>query len=266
MLPTKANSNQTTPKPQTQYQDFLSKLNGDQGPGQHFDPDQPPILQSDQITFYLKPHTLSTVASRLTGHLAPLVRAAISAAWGDDAPGQILYAVGTEVKTERTYWPPDDEPDGDLDNDPDEYQGIYHNSEDAILQPDKLEYNQATQYYRKKWRPLLGPTLSELIRELRQRCHYKSKRNKFETTYKALATALGVSERTIKRALARDKDGQFKNEYLSCFIADIQVIRESRGKGEIRTKGTRFLIYLTDAITPEDREKVDDFRKGQNGT
>ena len=93
------------------------------------------------------------------------------------------------------------------------FVGAYHDQRNAIIQPDKLEIH--TQYFRRRWRPLLGPTLSELIRELRQRCHYRSRRNVFKTTYKNLAQSLGVSEKTIKRALQRDEQGQFKNVHLN---------------------------------------------------
>jgi len=150
----------------------------------------------------------------------------------------------------------------DLAEDEDDYLGVYHNPENAIIQPEKREYA-ATQYYRKKWRPLLGPTLSELVRELRQRCHFKSRRNKFETTYKSLADGLGVSVPTIKRALKRDSEGNFENKYLHYFIADIQVIKVSNGQSNIRTTGTRFLIYLDDTLIPEDKQ---DLRRDQFDT
>lgn len=271
MLLTNANSSQSIPNPQTQYQIFLGRLNnGPKGQAQWFEPERPPILESNRITFYLIATTPPGVIGHLQGHLVPLILKAARhpEAWGQAAPGDVAYVVSEAAasKEMEIHWPQEEDEPDDYDNDPDEYQGVYHNPEDAIIQPAQKEYNQATQYYRKKWRPLLGPTLSELIRELRQRCHYKSKRDKFLTTYKSLAAALGVSERTVKRALARDKEGRFANEHLNYFIADIQVIRESKGKGEIRTKGTRFLIYLTDTLTPDDRTKLDNLRKGQNGT
>lgn len=142
-----------------------------------------------------------------------------------------------------------DEPDA-------EFEGVYYDQRNAIIQPDKVEVH--SQYFRRKWRPLLGPLLSELIRELRQRCHYKTGRNTTKVTHKELARALGVSERTVYRALDRDETGSFKNKYLNYFIKDIQVLKRSDGRGKIRNLGTRFMIYLDEPLTPEDEAKIRD--------
>ena len=132
--------------------------------------------------------------------------------------------------------------------------GVYHDQRNAIIQPDKLEIH--TQYFRRCWRPLLGPTLSELIRELRQRCHYRSRRNVFKTTYKNLAQSLGVSEKTIKRALQRDEHGQFKNAYLNKFIVGMESVTVQDDQGKIRGDGTQFIVYLDEPLTPEDEVKI----------
>lgn len=219
------------------YQGFLSKLYQLKD---NFAPDIPPRIDGQDITFFFVPGVNNI----------PLVLNKIESLARD------IWGIEGEIKGEHLTRGP--EPRQVVDSggdDPDDYQGIYHNPEDAILEPKKLEYNQATRYYRKNWRPLLGPTLSELVRELRQRCHYKSKRDGFNTTYENLAATLGVSVSTIKRCLKRDKNGRFENEYLHHFIADIRVIKKSSGKGKIWTKGTRFLIYLSDTLTPEDKAK-----------
>jgi hypothetical protein len=135
-----------------------------------------------------------------------------------------------------------------------EFEGVYRNQELAIIQPDRVMV--FPQYFRKKWWPLLGPTLACLVMELRQRCHFKSGRNNFKTTYKSLAKAIGVSERTIHRVLERDEAGNFENEYLGYFIKDIEVLKESDGKGSIRNLGTRFVIYLDEPLTPEDQARL----------
>lgn len=152
----------------------------------------------------------------------------------------------------------DDESDAD-DADT-EVIGVYHNAQNALIQPGKTEWP-ASQYFRKKWRPLLGPLLSELIRELRQRCHFKTQRNSFKTTYKSLAEALGVSERTIIRALGKDAQNNFKNAYFHHFIADIDTIRHQGTDGKIRNEGTRFTIYLDDPLTPNDQLKITELTK-----
>ena len=99
---------------------------------------------------------------------------------------------------------------------------------------------------------MLGPLLSELVRELRQRCYFKSGRNTVKVTHQELARSLGVSRRTVLRALERDAAGRFKNQYLNYFIKDIEVLRKSNGKGAIRNLGTRFVIFLDEPLTPED--------------
>jgi hypothetical protein len=157
------------------------------------------------------------------------------------------------------YEPLDDLPDAQRDepDEPDaEFEGVYYDQRNAIIQPDKVEVH--SQYFRRKWRPLLGPLLSELIRELRQRCHFKAGRNTTKITHKELARALGVSERTVYRVLDRDETGNFKNEYLNYFIKDIQVLKKSDGRGKIRNLGTRFIIYLDEPLTPEDEAKLRD--------
>ncbi len=164
---------------------------------------------------------------------------------------KIIYSVKSPI-----YLPVEElltqEPD-DLAPDA-EFEGVYHDRRNAITQPDKVE--QHTQYFRKKWRPLLGPLLSELVRELRQRCHYKTGRNTFKTTYKSLAEALGVSEKTIKRALARGEDGAFKNEHLNRFISSIETVRVQASDGKIRNQGTRFAIYRDDPLIPEHQVQI----------
>lgn len=162
------------------------------------------------------------------------------------------------VPREKKVYPPiDDEVEEDEPEDANiEIVGVYHNKGLAIIQPGKVEVH--TQYFRKKWRPLLGPLLSELVRELRQRCHFKTRRNSFKTTYESLARALGVSERTIQRALQRNEDGLFKNEYLNYFIKEIQVIQRRDEAGQIRNVGTRFVIYLDEPLTQADQALLQD--------
>lgn len=155
-----------------------------------------------------------------------------------------------KIAVQDIVLPVDVYPDDDEDESPPdaEFSGIYHDKRNAIIQPDKLEIH--TQYFRNHWRRLLGPMLSELVRELRQRCHYKTGRNTFKTTYKSLANTLGVSEPTVKRALKRDKDGNFTNEYLGSFIASMDTDYQ-RKDGKVRATGTRFAIYLDEPLTPQ---------------
>ncbi len=138
-----------------------------------------------------------------------------------------------------------------------QYVGEYRDPKNAIIQPNKVEVH--TQYFRKHWRPLLGPVLSELVRELRQQCYYgnneNSQRPTTDTTHQDLAKALGVSRNTIRRALKRDKNGDFSNEYLHYFIKNIETVR-TRKNDQIRTVGTRFTIWMDDDLIPSDKAKI----------
>lgn len=132
--------------------------------------------------------------------------------------------------------------------------GVYLDRRNAIIQPNKIEVH--TQYFRHRWRPLLGTLVSELIRELRQRCYHNGGRSTFKTNFGSLAKALKVSEVTIKRTFARNKDGEFKNEYLGYFIKDMEILRYRREDGTLRGAGTRFTIYLDEPLTPADEKKL----------
>ena len=148
------------------------------------------------------------------------------------------------------------EPVGESEPEPGpQYEATYHDPRNEIIQPNKVEVH--TQYFRNHWRPLLGPLLSELVRELRQQCYHgkgedTTPRPTTDTTYADLAAALGVSEPTIKRALKRDKDGHFQNELLHEFIKGMKPVKV-RIQGQIRTIGTRFTIWMDEELTPADK-------------
>jgi chromosomal replication initiation ATPase DnaA len=148
-----------------------------------------------------------------------------------------------------------------------ETSGTYHSEYNEIVQPDQVEV--FSQYYRRKWRPLLGPLLSELVRELRQRCYHgkgddKRQRDQCQTTHNDLARALGVSRNTLLRALGRDKSGKFKNELLHYFVKDVETVRKfDKRRQKWVNAGTRFVVYLDEPLTPDDEAKLS---KSQNGT
>lgn len=138
-------------------------------------------------------------------------------------------------------------------------EGAYHRQADAVIKPHKVEVH--TQYFRRKWRPKLGPLLSELVRELRQRCYYGQgdgqKRDTVEVTMPDLAVSLGVSRSTILRALERDDSGQFSNPLLHYFVRDTETVREyDPKKGKMVNKSTMFRVYLDEPLTPEDEAKL----------
>lgn len=192
------------------------------------------------------------IRERIEGRLNGLVVRVLS--------GVVGKPVKVTFKVFDTSLPTANEPE-DYKEEEDGVQGdgVYLEKRNAIIQPGKIE--QHTQYFRRQWRPLLGPLLSELIRELRQRCYYKNGRSDFKTSFKSLGLALKVSEVTIKRALARNKDGEFKNEYLGYFIKDMETVRYRRPDGTLRNVGTRFTIYLDEPLVPADEGKLTEVSK-----
>lgn len=112
----------------------------------------------------------------------------------------------------------------------------------------------ATHYFRLQWRPLLGPLLSEMIRELRQIGHEQNQTQSSEVVVEIaqgeLAARLGVSRSTIARALMRDNQDNFKNPYLQYFITHVAVLTYRDRKGRVQKGKTRFTIQLNDSQIP----------------
>jgi len=152
-----------------------------------------------------------------------------------------------------------------------EADGYYQHAYTAIVQPDKIEA--FSQYFRWHWRPLLGPVLSELIRELRQMCylgkgHDQIRRNTAEVTQHELARRLGVSLSTVQRYLRRDRYGKFiKNPHLNKFILDVEIITKyDDEKRKVVNDRTRFTISIDEPIAPDDEAEYTKLSKRQNDT
>ncbi len=80
---------------------------------------------------------------------------------------------------------------------------FYHDLRNQIVHPSNLHVE--TRYFFRKWKPLLGPVLTLLIMELRDRCYYNprtgERRDYCWPSQEELARAIGVSVRTVIRAL-----------------------------------------------------------------
>lgn len=193
------------------------------------------------------------IRERIEGRLNELVVRMLSNVVGK--PASVRFKV---VATDVTIVEPEQIDNQEFTEDI-HVDGAYLDKRNAIIQPDKIEVH--TQYFRRQWRPLLGTLISELIRELRQRCYHNGRRATFKSSFGSLAKALKVSEVTIKRTLARNKSGKFKNEYLGCFIKDMEILRYRREDGTLRGAGTKFTIYLDEPLTPADEEKLTEVSK-----
>ena len=125
----------------------------------------------------------------------------------------------------------------------------------------------SSQYFRRFWRPLLGPTLSELIRELRQRGYYgkeeEGPKEEIHVRLDTLAQTLGIGTTTLDRYLKRDRTGKFEREYLNLFIMGMEIIkRYNPDKGRKVNDHVMFKIKQVDPLIPE-HEAI--FSKHQNG-
>lgn len=130
-----------------------------------------------------------------------------------------------------------------------ELSGEYKDDYAAIVKPDDVFVG--TQYFRKLWGPILGPKLTLLILDLRQRCYWNKrtgeKREHCQATYSALAAAIGVSPSTARRVL---KPSPLVDE----FILSRKIIREySAKKGRIVNKTTHWIIRLDEPIFDPDK-------------
>jgi len=150
----------------------------------------------------------------------------------------------------------------------DDVSGAYLDRRMEIIKPDKVEV--FTQYFRRKWRPLLGPVASELVRELRQRAYFNKesgeRRDMGKCTLNDLAYSLGVNRKTIYRLLERDEHGNFKKKHLANFILEMNINKiYNPDIRKVVNANTRFIIALDEPLTPDDELKLAP-SKSQNAT
>lgn len=134
-------------------------------------------------------------------------------------------------------------------------QEAYANLYNEIVKPDRVFV--ATQYFRKKWVPLLGPSLSWVIMALRQHCYWSretgEKRDWCLISQEELAREAGISVATLKRLL--------KHKYADKFIIEIKhrYRYDSKKRKQVRKK-SQYRIRMDDPLIPDDeiilREKL----------
>lgn len=143
----------------------------------------------------------------------------------------------------------------DRDQDTIAIQEAYANLYNEIVKPDRVFV--ATQYFRKKWLPRLGPTLAWVIIALRQHCYWSKetgeKRDWCLISQEELAAEAGISVATLKRLL--------KQEHADKFIVEIshRYRYDPHKRKQVRKK-SRYRLRMDDPLTPEDeallREKL----------
>jgi DNA-binding XRE family transcriptional regulator len=152
---------------------------------------------------------------------------------------------------------------------PIELQPFYHDLRNQLVNPTDVMI--CSHYFFREWKPRLGPVLSLLIMELRDRC-YRNKatgevRNTCWPSQTELARSLGVSVNTIARAL--------KGEVVSLFVrVEPRYRYDPIRKKKIRTSSI-YHVAIDDPLLPEDETvlnelitnelAVDTSPKPQNG-
>lgn len=191
----------------------------------------------------------------LQKRLYPVVERAVHAELGD------------HVKIDFVQLPADGEKKDDAHQV--EIVGVYQESRDDIIQPHK--HSLVTDYFRRQWIPLLGPTLGWTIIAMRRRAYRNYKtgetRDGFKCTLPELARESGVEHwRTISRALKKPC-AECKRLYGKShpvarhFILEQQwVYQDSKRFGHRIRTGTRFRILLDDPLTPTDQKRLDETR------
>jgi len=143
-----------------------------------------------------------------------------------------------------------------------ELEGVRVCTYNEIVEPDNVFVG--TQYFRRKWLPLLGRTAWLLILELRQRCYYKpnepsKSRDTCKVTLAELGAAVGVSVSTVRRELL-PKDPE-RAELVGEFVLETATVRRySARQGKEVNETTLWKVRLDEPLVPEDRNKVSTFQ------
>lgn len=154
---------------------------------------------------------------------------------------------------------------GKPDTEPVEVVGSYLEARNDLVQPHK--HVLVTDYFRRRWLPLLGPSLGWTIIALRRRAYRNYKtgetRDGLRCTLSDLAREAGVKHwRTISRNLQKPCAECKRLHKRTHPVADHFVLEHSpvyqtskRFSRHVRV-GTRFRILLDDPLTPADEIKL----------
>lgn len=127
---------------------------------------------------------------------------------------------------------------------------FYHDLRSKIIKPKSVVVE--SKYFFRNWKPLLGPVLTLLIMELRDRCYYNpqtgEKRNFCWPSLEELAKSIGTNERTIRRTL--------KHPFASQFIKIEPRYRyDPKLNKKLRTSNV-YHIAMDDPLIPKDEGKM----------
>jgi hypothetical protein len=127
----------------------------------------------------------------------------------------------------------------------------YANAYNELTKPDRVFV--ASQYFRKRWVPLLGPTLAWIIIALRQHCYTNKvtgeRRDWCLLTQEELAAEVGISIATLKRTLAHEYAGKFILQVANRYRYDQELRKQVREE-------SRYRIRMDDPLLPEDELRL----------
>lgn len=130
-------------------------------------------------------------------------------------------------------------------------QEAYANVYNEIVKPDKVFV--ATQYFRKRWVPLLGPALGWVITALRQHCYWNKNTGEMRdwclVTQQELADEVGISVSTLKRLLQHEHAGKFITDVTHRYRYDASLQKQVR-------KPSMYRVRMDDPLVPEDEERL----------
>jgi hypothetical protein len=130
-------------------------------------------------------------------------------------------------------------------------QEAYANIYNELVKPDKVFV--ASQYFRQRWVPLLGPTLAWVIIALRQHCYWNKntgeKRDWCRVSQEGLAREVGIGITTLKRLLKHEHAGKFILAAASRYRYDPKLRKQVR-------EPCTYRIRMDDPLIPEDEARL----------
>lgn len=136
--------------------------------------------------------------------------------------------------------------------------GVYADRRAEKLKPDQIV--PVTQYFRKHWVGRLGPLLSWIVVDLRQRAYFnkrtRERRDHFFATLDDIAKAVGVTNDTVWRQLKREcHECEITHPVIEHFVLSREPKYEMRS-GKLICIGTSWRVRLDDPLTPEDERAL----------
>jgi hypothetical protein len=129
--------------------------------------------------------------------------------------------------------------------------GEHHTAYNAVIQPDK--YVACTQYFIRRWMPLLGGVGTQIVLALRSLGYYNRStgetRDGIEIDLPGLAKLCGVHESTIKREFQR-------NKALEMFVTRQKNYRQDRVTGHVLRTTNEYLVKMDDPLHEDDLSKL----------